>query len=750
MVGGVAPRALPAGRLSGKAIRDGASPGPRAWHRPASRPAAVGPADCPIPRRPDRCADADLAAAVDPGGLKREVFGFLPYWELTDSSTRLDWEKLSTIAYFGVGAAGNGNLQKTNSDGSTTVGWSGWTSSKMTGVINAAHANGARVVLTVQSFAWSSARRRPARRRCSAARRTAPTSPARSRRPSATAAPTASTSTSSRSSRPTPTSSPRWSARSGPSSTRSRAGYQLTFDTTGWIGNYPIEAATASGGADAVVIMGYDYKNGSSSPVGSVAPLGGPGYDIGDTIRAYVAPRARPRRSSSACRTTAAPGRPAPSAARTPGTSRAPSTARRRPSSTAPPASTPSTTAGSRTRSRAWPGPPTGARTARRPTAASSPGAQLYYDDAKALGLKYDLVNRYNLRGAGIWALGYDGTRTELYSVAQGQVHHRHRPAGDQRGRRSAPRSSRPTATGGWTRSRVRLSVTGHIQFGWVVQPLDRRRSPGRRSGPGASSARPSPSPGTARPRPAQLVPDGTYRITRLDRRRLEQPGIGQQGRDRRPAARPDRRSPRRRATSRPTATATPTRRRCRGRADERITGTARLFDRTARPSGAGRSPRRPPDRGPGTAGTRPGRPSPTAATRSASIGLDRAGNQTIRDLHGPRRPDDPVADLGALVVHPASGPEGPLHARPAPAGDGHRRDLPGLDPGPPDLDGSGPGGRHLRLDLERQDGRRRVRQARDATGSSSTRRAASGRRASAAASPSGPRSPSASRLAPP
>ena len=65
------------------------------------------------------------------------MFGFLPYWELTDSSTRLDWEKLSTIAYFGVGAAGNGDLQKKNADGSTTVGWSGWTSAKMTKVINA-------------------------------------------------------------------------------------------------------------------------------------------------------------------------------------------------------------------------------------------------------------------------------------------------------------------------------------------------------------------------------------------------------------------------------------------------------------------------------------------------------------------------------------------------------------------------------------------------------------------------------------
>ena len=69
--------------------------GPRelATARPASRPSS-------------------LAAAVDPGGLRREVFGFLPYWELTDSSTRLDWEKLSTVAYFGVGADGTGNLQQ--------------------------------------------------------------------------------------------------------------------------------------------------------------------------------------------------------------------------------------------------------------------------------------------------------------------------------------------------------------------------------------------------------------------------------------------------------------------------------------------------------------------------------------------------------------------------------------------------------------------------------------------------------------
>jgi flagellar hook assembly protein FlgD len=44
---------------------------------------------------------------------------------------------------------------------------------------------------------------------------------------------------------------------------------------------------------------------------------------------------------------------------------------------------------------------------------------QLYVDDATAIRRKYDLVNAYGLRGAGIWALGYDGTRPELWNAIQ-------------------------------------------------------------------------------------------------------------------------------------------------------------------------------------------------------------------------------------------------------------------------------------------------------------------------------------------
>ena len=98
---------------------------------------------------------ATLAATSLPNGMRKEVFGFLPYWML--SSTDLQWmqyQLVTTIAYFGVAARSDGTLAAKNSDGSLTAGWAGWTSSSMTAVTNAAHAHGVRVVLTVTMMAW--------------------------------------------------------------------------------------------------------------------------------------------------------------------------------------------------------------------------------------------------------------------------------------------------------------------------------------------------------------------------------------------------------------------------------------------------------------------------------------------------------------------------------------------------------------------------------------------------------------------
>lgn len=44
---------------------------------------------------------------------------------------------------------------------------------------------------------------------------------------------------------------------------------------------------------------------------------------------------------------------------------------------------------------------------------------QIHYEDARSLGLKLDLVNQTNLRGIGIWALGYELPYTELWDTIE-------------------------------------------------------------------------------------------------------------------------------------------------------------------------------------------------------------------------------------------------------------------------------------------------------------------------------------------
>ena len=463
-VGGLTPRALPAGRLTGRQMRDAADAKPTVDPTPAE-PSAVPsaepqaePADpsaapgateepettdpTPTPTATDTPVDqpivdpedvvpadsaswtgggdavpataADPAAVVSPSGLRREVFGFLPYWEVSSSSTTIDYSKISTIAYFGVGAAANGSLEKKNKDGSTTTGWNGWTSAALTNIINKAHQNRTRVVLTVQSFAWSAggttkqkallgsatARAALARNIAAAVRDRGADGVNLDFEPIASGY------------------ADEFVALVKRVRTELNAvakGYQLTFDTTGYIGNYPIEAATAAGGADAIFIMGYDYRSSGSSPVGSIAPIGGPAYDILDTVKAYRArvPASKLILGVPYYGRAWSTNSDSLNATNTSGTKFGAS----------------STVIyangivvlqehGKRYDTRegvAW-------TAYRRQNCSTTYGCvtswrQLYMDDAKALRAKYDIVNAYGLRGAGIWALGYDNARPELWKA---------------------------------------------------------------------------------------------------------------------------------------------------------------------------------------------------------------------------------------------------------------------------------------------------------------------------------------------
>lgn len=543
-VGGLAPQRLPAGRLDGKQLRAAApteqrdvpepapSVGPQA--EPSTEPAAESPAagsptPAPAPSvdqpllDPGSIVDATAVswspssesegfapqARVDPGALRREVFGFLPYWQLNSSSLRIQYDKISTIAYFGVGTDSAGNLLKRNSDGTITTGWSGWTSARMTSIINAAHANSTRVVLTVQSFAWNSsgktrqkallgsstARLRLARQIAAAVRDRGADGVNLDFEPLVAGYET------------------RFTALVRTIRTelnRVRKGYQITFDTTGFIGNYPLEAATAPGGADAIFIMGYDYRGASSSPVGSVAPLSRSGYDIRDTVAAYAA-RVSPSKlilgvpyygrawstatnlahaknisgtkygaSSAVIYTSAVPffeqyGK------RYDTTEQVAWTVYRRQHCT--------TTYG-----------------------CVNPWRQLYVDDAPALRAKYDLVNRYNLRGAGIWALGYDGTRPELWGAIKTKFIDDTVPPTITGGSVSAAVFS-PNGDGTLDTTTARMTVTGLIRWGYRVQAVSGTTlGPSLRSGTVTGKA--PAFTWNGKDSTATVVPDGTYRMT--------------------------------------------------------------------------------------------------------------------------------------------------------------------------------------------------------------------------------------------
>ncbi len=428
-VDGGAPQALPAGSASGRVMA--AAPQGSGWAGrapiptdPAAGDARIGsdsPVDGPtvsriaaVPAVAVPPATTDAPDATASSALRRQVFGFLPYWTLGDRTTVLDYDLLSTIAYFSVGADRNGNLLKKDAKGKTTTGWGGWTSSKLTSVIQAAHRHHTRVVLTVSAFAWTSGQAAiqaallgSAKARLTLARQIA--AAVRDRGADGVNLDF----------------EPIASGHAADFTALVRAvrsqldrvhrGYQLTFDTTGAIGNYPIEDATAPGGADAIFIMGYDYRTGGASTAGSIDPLGGPGYTLEDTIQAYtqrVSPSklilGLPYYGRAWSTTTSSFGAPT-------------QTGSQYPSPTSVTYATAVALAKKygrhydRATGTAW-------FAYRKKTCTAGHGCvttwrQVYYDDAQSLQARYDLVVTSGLRGSGIWALGFDEKKADLYGA---------------------------------------------------------------------------------------------------------------------------------------------------------------------------------------------------------------------------------------------------------------------------------------------------------------------------------------------
>ncbi|HJT91546.1 MAG TPA: glycosyl hydrolase family 18 protein, partial [Mycobacterium sp.] len=355
-------------------------------------------------------ADGIETFATGPGGplpnaLSSEVLGFLPYWMLSDPDVlnELRYELLSTIAYYDAVLDENGAIIRSG------PGWTGWNSAAMTGVINAAHARGVKVVLTVAMHGWDATgeARMPVMLNSAANRQRAvseiaaevkarnvdgvnvdfePVPPALRSQFTAFVR----------------------ELKAGLIAAGARS--YLTVDTmagaASWSTGYDVNALTASGAADAIMVMAYDLSWSGSARAGGVAPIESPYiFDVTDSLGDHLAAGVNPAKMIWGV----------PWYGRTwPTTSGDLNSPTRAGTSTA----WTYTQAVAQATERGWRWDPVG----RVPWYSwqNSGWWQGYYDDQSSLTIKYDLIKNTNLAGVGIWALGMDVGHNELASSLAG------------------------------------------------------------------------------------------------------------------------------------------------------------------------------------------------------------------------------------------------------------------------------------------------------------------------------------------
>jgi spore germination protein YaaH/putative cell wall-binding protein len=381
-----------------------ASPGPAVAATPvSSRPAPDAPitsAAAPVePARTPATPDAAL-----PNGLRKEVFGFLPHWAL--DATDLQWMRydlLSTIAYFGVGARSDGTLA------TNTPSWNGWMSPAMTGVINAAHARGVKVVVSITMMAWDGGAQQAALLGNATARSNlinAIVATVRNRNADGVNLDF----------------EPVYPAQKAQYTSFVRqlkaalvaagVGSHLTVCTTAgaatWSTGYDVPALVAPGAADAIFVMGYDYSWSGSARAGGVAPMSSPYMlDVNDSVTDFLEliPGSKIIWGSPYYGRTW----------RTTGNAlNSPTVAGASGSSAAHWYTANLTLAGRH--GRLWDG------VGKVPwfryfDSTSGSWIQGYYEDAASLAHKWDMVNQRGLAGAGIWHLLMDAGRSELWNL---------------------------------------------------------------------------------------------------------------------------------------------------------------------------------------------------------------------------------------------------------------------------------------------------------------------------------------------
>jgi hypothetical protein len=329
-------------------------------------------------------------------GLRGEVMAFVTTSQVDDALDRLDFDSTSTIAFFSLVAGRDGSITRDTR-------WRTWNGAKVDRLIERAHAAGTKVVISLARFSWSASQ----------------TKLSTTLLASSTARAKLATRVADEVVRrgvdgvnvdfePIPRGQ---KANFTDLVRRIRAeldnrgpGYQLTFDVVGHFESYDVGAALAPGGADAVYLMGYHYAGTFSTIAHGTAPLGGRRYSVADAIRG-LRKVARPSQlivgvpyyghlwptvsGALNARTTGDGYDVLYSSARLIGAKRG---------TTYDPVE--------EVQRVAWRG--------RTCATCRVRWFQLYYDDARSLGVKWTEFQRQGLLGTGVWTSAFEGESGEL------------------------------------------------------------------------------------------------------------------------------------------------------------------------------------------------------------------------------------------------------------------------------------------------------------------------------------------------
>ncbi|MDO9574905.1 MAG: glycosyl hydrolase family 18 protein, partial [bacterium] len=315
--------------------------------------------------------------------LKREIFGYLPYWRLSHYD-ELNYDLISTIAYFGV---------ELNSSGGITY-YHSWPTYDL---VDLAHQNGVKVVLVgicfnsdqIHSLVTDSSATLNAINNLleqvelgSADGVNIDFELPRSADSSHVTAFMSALSDTFHAHNPE---------------------YSVTICVTAVNWSNRFQCRQLARATDGLFIMGYDYHWSGSTNSGAVSPLTGGTYNVANTVNYYLSETDYD--TSKLILGVPYYGYDWPTAGSEPG-SQTQGTGSAKIYSVAEPEAN--------SYGKLWD------NSSQTPWYRYSEGSQwhqCWYDDSTSLGLKYDLVNNKNLKGTGMWALSYDGDRSELWGA---------------------------------------------------------------------------------------------------------------------------------------------------------------------------------------------------------------------------------------------------------------------------------------------------------------------------------------------